>query len=323
MRVNVFWFRRDLRLEDNTGLYEALQQELPVLPIFIFDENILSDLPRDDARLTFIHESLVGLDDKLKTKSSGLQCFHGEPLTIWKQLLEDHDIDNVYYNKDYEPYAKAREKRVSDFLNSKGIGFNGFKDQVIFEESEVVKPDGKPYSIYTPYKRKWLAHFTPDHVANRPSEKSDNFLKEKGKIPSIKDLGFQQSNIRVREFHLRDLQKYGDTRDFPSQDSTSYLSPHLRFGIVNPRQIIRQLGEGTEVFLSELIWREFFMQILFHYPRVILESFRAQYDNIEWRNDEVEFEKWCNGQTGYPMVDAGMRQLNETGYMHNLSLIHI
>ena len=317
MKIDIFWFRRDLRLTDNRGLFDALKRSNPVLPIFIFDKNILEELPEYDARVSFIHDQLDSIDKALKEKGSGLLIKHGNPLEVWKGLVAEYEIEEAYFSRDYEPYARDRDKEIYEFLKSQNIVMKGHKDQVVFERDEVVKPDGKPYTVYTPYKRKWLEHFSQSDIENHPSEELSNYWQGSFDFPSLEELGFKRSQIQVKDFHLNDLENYGNTRDFPDQDTTSYLSPHLRFGTVSPRQIIRQLGQGTEVFLSELIWREFFMQILFHFPHVLGQSFRPQYDKIEWRNDEQEFEKWKDGQTGFPMVDAGMRQLNETGYMHN------
>ncbi len=317
MRINIFWFRRDLRLEDNRGLYEALNGSNPILPLFIFDQSILEELPKDDARVTFIYDCLNRINDQLGHRGSSILIKHGDPLEIWQELIREYQIEKVYLNRDYEPYAQDRDKKIYEILKNQGITMKGFKDQVIFEKDEVVKPDGKPYTVYTPYKKKWLSHFTNRDIVAHPSEKLDNFLKKRFDFPSLESLGFERSKIKAKNFHLNDLWGYGKTRDFPAQDATSYLSPHLRFGTVSPRQVIRKLESGTEVFLSELIWREFFMQILYHFPHVVDQSFRPQYDNIQWRNDEQEFEQWKTGMTGFPIVDAGMCQLNQTGYMHN------
>ena len=315
MKVAVFWFRRDLRLEDNTGLNQALTSGLPVLPVFIFDDNILSDLPKNDARVGFIYRTLQSIDKKLKEEGSSLLCLKGKPEAAWKQLFSMFEIAAVYTSKDYEPYALGRDMGIKKLLQEKGIGLHLFKDQVIFEENEVVKDDGKPYTVYTPYKNKWLSHFDRNKV--KPQTIIGNFVQETFEFPEMKELGFIPSNIEVKPYDLSQTSSYAKTRDYPAQDATSYLSPHLRFGTVSVRQVIAQLKNSDATFLSELIWREFFMQILFHFPHVVEGNFKPQYNGIEWRNNEAEFEKWCSGQTGYPMVDAGMRQLNQTGYMHN------
>ena len=315
-QLSIFWFRRDLRLEDNVGLFQTLQNSKTVLPIFIFDTNILDELPADDARLTFIHSTLDTINQRLLKHGRSLLVLKGNPIEVWHQLVKEYEVQSVYFNKDYEPYARERDGKVSDFLRDQNISVHSFKDQVIFEENEIVKPNGLPYSIYTPYKNKWLELFqlTDTRPLARPSF-SPLFEKEFA-FPSLESLGFQKSSIQVHPFSLN-IENYATTRDVPSIDGTSYLSPHLRFGTVSPRQIIAQLKPNDATFLSELIWREFFMHILFHHPRVFQHNFKPAYDGIKWINNEDDFAKWCDGKTGYPMVDAGMRQLNQTGYMHN------
>ncbi|GAA5221879.1 cryptochrome/photolyase family protein [Membranihabitans marinus] len=315
MGVAVFWYRRDLRLEDNTALNHSLNGSLKVLPIFIFDENILRELPVDDARVQFIHQQLVKLNQNLLKFQSSILCLKGKPIEVWQNLIETYDIENVYINKDYEPYAIKRDKVISEFLSSKGISIHSFKDQVIFEESEIVKKDGLPYTVFTPYKNKWLEKykaFPPLELPPMP-----NFYSVKHNLPSLEDIGFKHSSIYVRDYDLTGIDQYDKNRNYPYLDSTSYISPHLRFGTVGIRSVIAQLKNHHTTFLSELIWREFFMQILFHFPHVVNQNFKSKYDGIEWLNNESDFEKWCRGMTGYPMVDAGMRQLNASGYMHN------
>nr|BFF38855.1 deoxyribodipyrimidine photo-lyase [Tenacibaculum mesophilum] len=316
-KISIFWFRRDLRLEDNKGLYEALQSGNKVVPLFIFDEDILESLPKNDARVTFIYETLQNLDEELKKHQSSLVVKKGKPLAIWKKLTEEYTIGEVYTNKDYEPYAIKRDKEVADFLASKGITFNAFKDQVIFEENEVVKNDGTPYTVFTPYKNKWLQNFLEKRDTQEFTINFTNFYQFSFKFPSLAFIGFEESTIKVKPYNLSSLDSYDEVRDFPSQDKTSYLSPYLRFGLVSTRKMIRFALKTNQTFLSELIWREFFMQILYHFQKVVTENFREKYNAVPWRNNEEEFKKWCEGKTGYPMVDAGMRELNETGYMHN------
>lgn len=315
MEVVIFWFRRDLRLEDNTGLNHALASGLPVLPIFIFDDNIVAELPKNDARVTFIHHQLEKINRELKKKNSSLLCLKGSSKEVWYQLIQTYQVAGVYANKDYEPYALERDKAIKDLLIEKYIDLSLFKDQVIFEENEVVKNDGKPYTVYTPYKNKWLSLFEKRNFL--PKTNKGTFAKVNYSLPSLLEVGFDPSEIKVIPYTLDQLKDYAQTRDFPAQNTTSYLSPHLRFGTVSVRQIIAQLKKSDVTFLSELIWREFFMQVLFHFPNVVEGNFKMRYNGIEWRNNEAEFEKWCKGETGYPMVDAGMRQLNTTGYMHN------
>ena len=321
--VNIFWFRRDLRLDDNVGFYNALKSEHPVLPIFIFDKEILKKLPKDDARLTFIYETLQKMRTKLEDKNtSSIAMFHGEPATIYKNLLAKYNIDTVFTNRDYEPYAKDRDDKIQQLLNDNNIKFKTFKDQVIFEQNEVTKKDGLPYVVYTPYMKVWKEQFKT-HTLDfyYTSSFLKNLIQDK-ELPNLtlSDIGFTKSNQKIKKHTVTPalIQNYEDTRNFPAQDSTSKLGPHLRFGTVSIRKMIEKaIIEKNEIFWQELIWREFFMQILWHFPHTSKNSFKAKYDRIDWRNNEAEFLKWCNGQTGYPLVDAGMRQLNETGFMHN------
>lgn len=318
--MNVFWFRRDLRLEDNCGLFEALSDG-ETLPIFIFDANILAELPKDDARVSFIFELLEKIQKQLKLEKKSLAVFHDEPEKVFKKLSKEHKIKAVFTNHDYEPYAKKRDSEIEKLLKSNDISFHIFKDQVIFERDEIVKDDGKPYVVYTPFSKKWKEKFSKESVKQYSSEKNlEQIATHNYSFLSLEDIGFQKSKIKVEEFDVSKeiIENYKETRDFPSVDGTSHLSPHLRFGSVSIRQIVKKASEfKQETFLNELIWREFFMQILWHFPKTVTESFRPKYDNIKWRNNEKEFKSWCEGKTGYPIVDAGMRQLNETGNMHN------
>lgn len=317
MKVSIFWFRRDLRTEDNIGLYQALSSPHPVLPLFIFDEDIINELPADDARVNFIYEQLQHIHSQLEKTDSSLLCLKGQPLEIWKHLVQEYDIDTVYINRDYEPYALQRDKQIQTLLEQDGIAFKSFKDQVIFEKNDILKNDGKPYTVFTPYKNKWLSHFDKNKSKPLAAHNTAHYLKVNFAFPSLKDMGLKESKIKVKPYTLRLVDHYDELRNFPAVDATSYLSPHLRFGTVSIRQIIYQLKDIHESFLSELIWREFFMQILYHFPQVVTQNFKKKYDHIQWRNNPEEFEKWCEGKTGYPMVDAGMRELNQTGYMHN------
>ena len=317
MKVSICWFRRDLRLKDNTALHMALANESAVLPLFIFDSDILKELPKDDARLSFIHAEISSMDVELTKQGSSFLTKHGNPLEIWEEILKEYDVEAVYINKDYEPYALKRDEEVAAFLSEKGVKFHPFKDQVIFEENDVLKNDGKPYTIYTPFKNKWLSQFDQNEHLPLKDSNFGNLHQTDTDLLNLEKLGFTKSSIIVKPFTLEEVDEYEIMRNFPAKDGTSYLSPHLRFGTVSVRQIIQKLKSNDAVFLSELIWREFFMQILFHFPRVVSESFRPKYDTIKWRNNTQDFERWCEGETGYPMVDAGMRQLNQTGYMHN------
>lgn len=319
MKVNVFWFRRDLRLGDNHGLYEALRAGLPVLPIFIFDNSILSELPKNDSRVTFIHDSLKGIDEALKAVDSSLLVIHDDPIEAWKGLLDKYDINEVYTNHDYEPYAIDRDEQVNKLLSASSVGFKTFKDQVIFEKSDILKGDGSPYTIYTPFKNKWLERFSVEKdTAPFDSENLiQNCIKEKHVFPELTDIGFIRSEIEVSSYKKEFIENYDQTRDIPGLDKTTRLGTHLRFGTVSVRRVVNFAARSNQTFLSELIWREFFMTILYHFPRVIDKSFKPKYDNIPWLNNESQFESWCKGETGYPMVDAGMKELNQTGFMHN------
>ncbi|RRJ89140.1 cryptochrome/photolyase family protein [Flavobacterium macacae] len=318
--MNIFWFRRDLRLEDNTALFEALSDG-KTLPVFIFDPNILAELPKNDARVSFIFELLENIQNQLSKENKSLAVFYDEPEKVFQKLIKEHKIEAVFTNRDYEAYAENRDSKVESLLKSTSILFHTFKDQVIFEQDEVVKDDGTPYVVYTPFSKKWKEKFTSKEVSQHPSEnKLDQIAKHDYPFLSLKDIGFKKSEIKVENFDVskKIIENYKETRDFPSIDGTSHLSPHLRFGSVSIRQIVKKASEfKQETFLNELIWREFFMQILWHFPNTVTESFRPKYDNIKWRNNEKEFKSWCEGKTGYPIVDAGMRQLNATGNMHN------
>ena len=317
MKSNIFWFRRDLRLEDNTALIEALNSSNSVVPIFIFDSNILKSLPKDDARITFIYSQLRKINNQLKENKSSILVKHGDPKEIFQEILLELDIKHVYSNKDYEPYAISRDQDITNLLANHGVSHFQFKDQVIFEPHEVLKDNGDPYTVYTPYKNKWLSIYKQKSIEIFDSVNYGNFFKKSFSFPDLIEIGFSNSNIKVEDYSLKNLDNYITNRNFPSEDKTSYLSVHLRFGTVSVRKIISSLKVNHEFFLSELIWREFFMQILFNFPYVCEGSFKTKYDRIKWRNNKSEFKLWCEGKTGYPLVDAGMRQLNKTGYMHN------
>lgn len=316
-KINVFWFRRDLRLDDNTALQQALESGMPVLPIFIFDTNITDDLACDDARISFIHETLAALNRKLERYGSSVYVAKGDPLPIWKDLQDKFEINEVFINRDYEPYAITRDAAVKRLLEGKGITLKSFKDQVIFEEKEIVKPDGQPYTMFTPYSRRWLQGYSQLQPGRQIDPGRQNFFKSSFRLPSLEMLGFKLSRIKIRPYDLSHIIDYHKYRDIPAADHTTHLGPHLRFGTVSIRRIVEKASVENHVFLGELIWREFFMQILFNFPHVVMENFRKKYDRVQWRNDEKEFLRWCYGETGYPIVDAGMRQLNLTGFMHN------
>lgn len=321
--VNIFWFRRDLRLDDNHGLFKALNGSHSVLPVFIFDSDILKKLPEDDARVTFIHKTLQTINKTLQNKyDSSLAMYFGKPNDVFQQLIEDYNINTVYTNHDYEPYATQRDNSIEHLLEKNSITFETFKDHVIFEKDEIVKSDGTPYMVYTPYMKTWKSNFKPSDVETCDTKSFLKNLIQNTKLPnlSLSDIGFRESNQLIQDFIVNPelIKNYEATRNFPSQDSTSKLGPHLRFGTVSIRKMMQKaIAEENEIFWQELIWREFFTTILWHYPHTVTESFKPQYDHILWRNNEDEFKLWCEGKTGYPLVDAGMRQLNETGFMHN------
>jgi len=321
--INIFWFRRDLRLDDNVGFYEALKSNHPVLPVFIFDSQILDILPEDDARVTFIHETLQEMRNTLQDEhNSSIAIFHGKPIDIYKDLIDEYEINTVYTNHDYEPYAKERDENIKSFLKKNNIEFKTYKDQVIFEKDEVVKADGDPYVVYTPYMKTWKEKFKSHHLEIFYTNTYLDNLVQHTRLPnlSLSDIGFKTSCQKIKPYTVTPtlIQEYEDTRNYPAKDATSRLGPHLRFGTVSIRKMINKaIAENNEIFWQELIWREFFMQILWHFPHTVDESFKSKYDRIEWRNNEDEFKAWCQGETGYPLVDAGMRQLNETGFMHN------
>jgi deoxyribodipyrimidine photo-lyase len=317
----IFWFRRDLRLEDNVALFHALNSGKQVLPIFIFDTEILHKLQKNDARVSFIYKTLVEIHQKLEKLNSGLLVKFGNPLEVFEQLVSQYKISTVYTNKDYEPYATNRDHEVKQFLAASGKQFQSFKDQVIFEENDIVKTDEKPYSIYTPYSKKWMEALHHENYTSIRSEALlQHFLKHKIDFPTMEMIGFEESEIKVPDFDISDdlIFNYEKRRNFPAKNGTSHLSPHLRFGTISIRRCVqRALQFDDTTFLKELIWREFFMQILWHYPQSSKECFKPKYERIVWRNNEREFKAWCEGKTGYPIVDAGMRELNTTGIMHN------
>jgi len=315
MSKAIFWFRRDLRLEDNTGLIRALAENDTVIPIFIFDELILNELPKDDPRISFIYQRLFILNETLRANGSGLLILKGDPVKLWAELLNDKTFSSVYSNRDYEPYANERDKSIEALLKHQSVGFHQFKDQVVFEGGEVLKDNGLPYHMFTPYKNKWLKKYIP--VDSFESIDFNKFCKDQPVFPTLESLGFSLSKIKVKNYNPSVVADYEDERNFPSKDGGTNLGPHLRFGTLSIRQLTLQIMPLSSTLLSELIWREFFMQILHYYPKVVYENFKPKYNGIIWRNNTEDFEKWKSGTTGFAMVDAGMRELNSTGYMHN------
>lgn len=324
-KISILWFRRDLRLEDNTALCAALNSGFPVIPIFIFDKTILDKLPHNDPRVSFIYNKLQDMRSRLQESfASSIALYFGRPESVFKEMVQQYDIQTVFANRDYEPYARERDSNITQLLAEENIAFKTSKDQVIFEKNEVVKNDGLPYVVYTPYKNKWKELFQEESMlrVKCPLVNIGNLYGEK-RLPNLtlEDMGFTKSVIQVPSYNVCPdlIENYENTRNFPAiKNGTSRLGPHLRFGTVSTRQVMKQaIAQNNEVFWSELIWREFFMQILWHFPHTKDKAFKPKYDRIEWRNKEAEFEKWKNGQTGYALVDAGMRELNTTGYMHN------
>ena len=321
-KISIFWFRRDLRLHDNVALFNALKSGEKVLPIFIFDTSILDKLPKNDARVSFIIKELRSMNEHLKSFDASIDILHGKPIEVFESLIKKYQIASVFTNQDYEPYAIRRDQEILELLKSENINFNSFKDQVIFEKNEITKKDGNPYVVYTPYSKKWIEAYEQINHIHYSSEDllSQLYTQSKAKELKLEELGFEETNTPIKNyiFNSRIINEYEETRNFPALDNTSKLGPHLRFGTVSVRQMVSRAEEQeNKTFLKELIWREFFMQILWHFPHTHKDSFKPKYDRIVWRNNEDDFKKWCNGTTGYPMVDAGMRQLNNTGFMHN------
>lgn len=321
--MNIFWFRRDLRLTDNAGLYNALRSDEKVQCIFIFDKNIVDKLEdRDDARVSFIFNQVNKLKKELNELGSDLNIYYSTPTEVFKNIANNTSVRCVFTNRDYEPYALKRDEEVKNILNQKSIGFKTFKDHVIFEKDEVAKDDGKPYIVFTPYKNKWHKKLNSFYLSSYPTEKYYHNFKSKSLETTnpitLESMGFIRSNLEIPPIEYQSiLKEYQTKRDFPSEKGTSKISIHLRFGTVSIRELARNAQSQSEVWLNELIWRDFYSMILFHFPHAARNSFKPAYDKIIWRNNEEEFRQWCNGKTGYPIVDAGMRELNVTGFMHN------
>ncbi|GHA61606.1 cryptochrome/photolyase family protein [Pontibacter akesuensis] len=318
----LFWFRRDLRLHDNAGLFHALASGKPVLPLFIFDRAILAKLEdKADARVSFIHDTVTKMQRELEDSGSTLLVKYGEPLEVLSELLNKYEVEGIYTNRDYEPYAQERDKAMAELAQQHQVEFSTFKDQVIFEKSEIMTQSGTPYKVYTPYKNAWKKAFTSEMAAPYTCREYFRQLLPhfKTNLPTLQEIGFTRSKIEVPPHDLspETLSAYHSTRNLPALDATSRLSPHLRFGTVSVREAVKEALAHNDVWLQELIWREFFMQLLFHFPASADSSFSPKFSSINWRNIEEEFQRWCEGTTGFPLVDAGMRELNETGFMHN------
>lgn len=321
--IAIFWYRRDLRLEDNVGLHQALTSGLPVVPIFIFDTDILDDLEdKADRRVDFIHQALNAIQDELTHIGSSVHVLYGRPIDCFKDLVKKYDVAAVYTNHDYEPYAQQRDAIVASFLKSLNIPFHTFKDHVVFEKDEVAKSDGNPYTVFTPYSRRWKNLLDEARIKRYPIGKyTQHFLKQNAiPIPSLEKIGFIKTDLAYESpFVDKEVAtSYHDTRNLPYLfNGTTRLSVHLRFGTISVRQVVNQVTSLSETLLNELIWRDFFQMLLWHMPHTVSEACKKEYDRIMWQNNEEEFQRWCNGTTGYPIVDAGMRELNETGFMHN------
>ena len=323
VEASVFWFRRDLRIDDNPGLYEALTNSKSVIPIFIFDTNIIDNLASDDNRIKFIWHSLSLLNERLKEVGSTLNIFKGNPLEVFKKIILKYHLKSVYVNKDYEKYSIERDKEINTFLNENKIAFNASKDHVFFEPNEILKSDGTPYTVFTPYSKKWFEKFYEKTLPQYQTESLlGNFFKTNYQpIMSLREIGFSNDKTEFEKFNLGDelIKNYNSKRDFPYLNSTSKIGPYLRFGLISVREVGKKTIEKKfdQSFLRQLIWRDFYIQILFHFPDSEHNNFKPAYDKIIWLNEEEKFKKWCAGETGYPIVDAGMKELNATGFMHN------
>jgi len=321
-KLTLFWHRRDLRAYDNAGLHAALRNHKNVQPVFIFDTDILDHLPKQDARIDFIDEALQQLNEAYQKFGARLWVFYGNPQDIFKELTSKYNVEALYSNRDYESYAKNRDSNIYEFLKSKNIPFIGKKDHVVFEKNEVVKGDGLPYTVFTPYSKIWKNNLSDYYFKAYPIEQyADNFnATDAIQWDSVYDHGFIKTNhsFTAPNFDDKTITNYKEQRDFPAKEGTTKLSVHLRFGTVSIRECVRRAMDlESETWLNELIWRDFYQSILFHFPHVETSCFRSKYEKVEWEKNEEHFEAWCKGKTGYPLVDAGMRELNETGFMHN------
>lgn len=318
--IVIFWFRRDLRLDDNIGLYHALQSQYPVLPIFIFDNDILKNLDnKRDRRVDYIYQAAKSINQELKSVNSRLEVFNGKVMNAFIKLEDNYELKAIFCNRDYEPYTIKRDTEIYNYFKKKNIPFLAYKDQVIFDKNDVLKVDGKPYTVFSPYSKKWRSSLNNEYFQEYRIKKN-NFLRLSYKnILNLKDIGFERTDINFIKPELNPaiIDNYDKTRNFPAINGTTRLSVALRFGTISIRHCVNFALQHNDIWLTELIWREFFMQILYHFPQVVNNSFKPKYDNIKWINNESHFKKWCEGQTGYPIVDAGMRELNETGFMHN------
>ena len=319
-KISIFWFRRDLRIEDNVGLFQALESDHPVLPLFIYDTDILDKLEnKHDRRVDYIHQALTAIDEQLKAYNSSLKTYHGKPFEIFKNLQEEYNIQAVFCNRDYEPEAIERDTEIYNLFESKNIPFKAYKDHVIFDKNEILKKDDTPYVVFTPYSKKWKEKISAkDYKTYIPN--LQNLLHDShSDLLSLEDIGFKKTEITYTppQLDAQIIDDYDKFRDYPALQGTTRLATALRFGTISIRKCVDFAMQHNQTWLGELIWREFYMQILYHFPHVVNKPFKPKYDFIEWRIDEENFHKWCEGKTGYPIVDAGMRELNQTGFMHN------
>ena len=320
--TSIFWHRRDLRTEDNAGLYKALSKSSAVIPLFIFDTTILDQLPRNDQRIIFIHQEINRLKEEYRKLGSDLRVEYGDPIELIPSLAKVLNASNVFTNRDYEPYARKRDLVIFETLKNSGIAFIGAKDHVIFEKDEVLKNDGGPYTVFTPYSRKWKDTLTDTSMESYPTEVHFGSLAKLQQSDCIllEQMGFsseQYVTFPAKEFPTQIIKDYTQKRDFPALSSTSKLGLHLRFGTISIRALAREAVKSNETFLNELIWRDFYQMIIHHFPHSAKDAFREKYDRIPWEHNEAHYKAWCEGKTGYPLVDAGMRELNATGFMHN------
>jgi len=345
----LMWFRRDLRCEDNAALYHALKSCGQIWCVFVLDRDILDGLPRADRRVEFIRETLVALDTELKAlagnEAAGLIVRHASAAAEIPRLAHELGVQAVFSNHDYEPQAIARDAGVFGALADEGVAFRTYKDQVIFERDEVLTQTGKPYGVFTPYKNAWLKKLDAFYLKPYPVEKYAAALGVRPgphlhAVPSLGDIGFERTNLSALKIRagaegaralmadfMERIDDYGKARDFPAVKGPSYLSIHLRFGTVSIRKLAAAAhrhaeagSHGAAVWLGELIWRDFYFQILYHHPHVVGHAFKPEYDQIKWehgKHGDALFAAWCEGRTGYPLVDAAMAQINQTGYMHN------
>lgn len=321
-KISIFWFRRDLRLEDNHGLYKALESGYPVLPLFIFDQDILAPLEDEqEARVQFLHQEVLALKKIFEEHGGSFLVRYGRPMAVWKDILAKYPVAAIYANRDYDPYGRSRDKGLYEMAQERDIPFLGFKDQVIFDKAEVMKDNGEPYVVFTPYMKRYKQLIEDQHLAAFPSEKGLDHLHQTDplSVPSLEEMGFASFPFEYPSRRVSDqiIKEYHQKRDLPAVRGTSRLSLHLRFGTISIRGLAQRARRINPKFFNELIWRDFYQAILYHFPQSLEKSFKPEYDQIAWENNEAHFTAWCAGKTGYPLVDAGMRELNATGYMHN------